>query len=239
MAATFACPKCGHSVSIETRIPVGATIRCPGCKTAFAPEAVHKTVSAAFATLGLPIDATSQQVKEAFRDLAQVWHPDRFTHNPRLTGQAEVKMKELNEAYSVLRDYLEGKRQQSVSGPQQANVKASSDKKRKTPIGLRPKLKGLAMRMRGRESSVLTVVRRSEYGCRLIGWMFLSPFNAVIAERVSSQFRRPITWPTKLVQRKCHRSLQRADLYARRKSRKGRCDSCCESGREIQSCDGH
>ena len=81
----------------------------------------HQTISAAFAILGLSTDASSQQVKEAFRDLAQVWHPDRFTHNSRLRAQAEVKMKELNNAYSVVRDYLEGNRQQSTSNSEQAN----------------------------------------------------------------------------------------------------------------------
>ena len=64
----------------------------------------HQTISAAFAVLGLPNNASSEQVKQAFHDLAQVWHPDRFTHNARLSVQAEIKMKELNNAYAILRD---------------------------------------------------------------------------------------------------------------------------------------
>src|SRR5262249_41655156 len=87
----------------------------------------RKTVAAAFASLDLPKDATSERVKEAFRDLAQVWHPDRFTHSPRLRALAEVKMKELTHAYSVVCDYLDGKSQQSASESDQYNSAESAD----------------------------------------------------------------------------------------------------------------
>jgi uncharacterized membrane protein len=42
-------------------------------------------------------------VEQAHRDLAQVWHPDRFGDNPRLRTQAEDKIKEINAAYDLLR----------------------------------------------------------------------------------------------------------------------------------------
>jgi DnaJ-class molecular chaperone len=53
-----------------------------------------------YLTLGLEKDATSQQIKEAYRKLALQYHPDR---NEGDTGALE-KMKELNEAYAVLSD---------------------------------------------------------------------------------------------------------------------------------------
>ena len=87
----------------------------------------RKTISAAFAILGLPSDANSERVKEAFRDLAQVWHPDRFTHSVPLSAQAEQKMKELNHAYSVVCDYLEGKSRQSASNSDQDNDGESAE----------------------------------------------------------------------------------------------------------------
>ena len=76
---------------------------------------------------GLPSDANSERVKEAFRDLAQVWHPDRFTHSVPLGSQAEQKMKELNHAYSVVCDYLEGKSRQSASNSDQDNDGESAE----------------------------------------------------------------------------------------------------------------
>jgi molecular chaperone DnaJ len=49
--------------------------------------------------LGLPRNATDDEVKRAFRKLAQRWHPDVNT-DPR----ADDRFKELNEAYQVLAD---------------------------------------------------------------------------------------------------------------------------------------
>ena len=34
--------------------------------------------------LGLAPGASAQEIKAAYRDLAKVWHPDRFAHDPRL-----------------------------------------------------------------------------------------------------------------------------------------------------------
>ena len=48
--------------------------------------------------LGIEKDATSQKIKQAYRDLAFKYHPDR---NASDSGAVE-KMKALNEAYAVL-----------------------------------------------------------------------------------------------------------------------------------------
>lgn len=49
-------------------------------------------------------DASSEQVREAWRDLAQVWHPDRFAGNERLRAKAQERLKRINEAYQAIRD---------------------------------------------------------------------------------------------------------------------------------------
>ena len=42
------------------------------------------------------------QVQKAYRDLVQVWHPDRFTNNERLQSKAQEQLKEINLAYEYL-----------------------------------------------------------------------------------------------------------------------------------------
>lgn len=53
--------------------------------------------------LGLSPGASPEELKLAHRDLAKVWHPDRFLHDPRLRDKAQEKLKLINEAYDQLR----------------------------------------------------------------------------------------------------------------------------------------
>jgi len=52
--------------------------------------------------LGLRHGASEDEVKQAYRDLVKVWHPDRFSHDPRLQVKAQEKLKDINEAYTKL-----------------------------------------------------------------------------------------------------------------------------------------
>ena len=52
--------------------------------------------------LELEPDATIHQVKRAYRTLAMVWHPDRFSSNDKLRNTAQEKLKKINEAYEWL-----------------------------------------------------------------------------------------------------------------------------------------
>ncbi len=47
--------------------------------------------------------ASMAEIRTSYRDLAMVWHPDRFQNNDRLRERAESKIKELNEAYQQIR----------------------------------------------------------------------------------------------------------------------------------------
>lgn len=55
-------------------------------------------------TLDLEPGASLDEIKAAWRDLVQVWHPDRFGGNERLRLKAEEALKRINEAYERLRD---------------------------------------------------------------------------------------------------------------------------------------
>lgn len=52
--------------------------------------------------LGLEAPASREQLKNAYRDLVKVWHPDRFSHDERLRLVAQEKLKEINRAYEFL-----------------------------------------------------------------------------------------------------------------------------------------
>lgn len=56
-----------------------------------------------YAMLDLNPSASPADVRQAYRDLVQVWHPDRFAHNPRLQRKAEAKLQAIRAAYERLR----------------------------------------------------------------------------------------------------------------------------------------
>lgn len=61
---------------------------------------------AALTVLGLRTHTTQEQVRIAYRDLVQVWHPDQFAHNPQLQEAALSKLREYNDAYELLVRYF-------------------------------------------------------------------------------------------------------------------------------------
>lgn len=60
----------------------------------------------AYQTLELPTGDNLPQVQKAWREMVQVWHPDRFPHNPNLQRKAQERTKQINNAYDVLKRYL-------------------------------------------------------------------------------------------------------------------------------------
>ena len=56
--------------------------------------------------LELDHESSMDEAREAYIDMARVWHPDRFTNNPRLRKKAEEKLKEINIAYTEIRALL-------------------------------------------------------------------------------------------------------------------------------------
>ena len=56
----------------------------------------------AYEVLGVKPGVSDRELKAAHRDLAKVWHPDRFLSDPRLQEKAQEKLKEINAAYEQL-----------------------------------------------------------------------------------------------------------------------------------------
>lgn len=54
-----------------------------------------------YKVLGISPDATDEQVKAAYREMARKYHPDNYTDNP-LSDLAQEKMQEINEAYDTI-----------------------------------------------------------------------------------------------------------------------------------------
>lgn len=63
-----------------------------------------------FEILELDPDASVDEAKQAYKDIVNVWHPDRFSHNSRLKEKAEEKLKEINVAYDTVNSFLSSKR---------------------------------------------------------------------------------------------------------------------------------
>ena len=63
-------------------------------------------ISAYLELFDLPDAFTEAQLKQAYHDLVQVWHPDKHSHNERLRQKADEKTKEINQAYEVLQSRL-------------------------------------------------------------------------------------------------------------------------------------
>lgn len=66
---------------------------------------MRDTFEQSLRVLGLAPDATEQAIKEAYRDLVKVWHPDRFGSDARLRAKAQEKLQEVNAAFEQLRGY--------------------------------------------------------------------------------------------------------------------------------------
>ena len=60
-----------------------------------------------YGVLGVPANASDEEVKKAYRELARKYHPDNYHDNP-LADLAQEKMKEVNEAYNDIMRIREG-----------------------------------------------------------------------------------------------------------------------------------
>jgi hypothetical protein len=69
--------------------------------------------------LGVDPEASWEALRQAYKDLVRVWHPDRFQSDPQFQRKAEQQLRRINEAYFALKnsDIHEGR--QPEPAPQQ------------------------------------------------------------------------------------------------------------------------
>ena len=67
-----------------------------------------------YTVLGISYNASDEEVKAAYRELAKKYHPDNYANSP-LADLASEKMKEINAAYDEIRNSREKYRRQNSS----------------------------------------------------------------------------------------------------------------------------
>jgi len=80
-----------------------------------------------FDVLELDRNASIDEAKQAYKDMVNIWHPDRFSNNPRLKQKAEDKLKEINEAYKMMQSFLSSKKPLEPEKAQHAKADPVAD----------------------------------------------------------------------------------------------------------------
>jgi hypothetical protein len=76
-----------------------------------------------FRALGVAPDASWEEVRQAYKDLVRVWHPDRFQSDPKLRERAEQRLQKINEAYGALKNSAEFRGYAAEPAPPPASPK--------------------------------------------------------------------------------------------------------------------
>jgi curved DNA-binding protein CbpA len=111
------------------------TIKIFNFRTTGLTTTMPMNIRKSFELLEIGMNATEDEAKQAYKDLVSVWHPDRFSHNPRLKKKAEEKLKEANLAFETVKDFFSATGKSDQSRREKASPGESGETfKRKTAV---------------------------------------------------------------------------------------------------------
>lgn len=84
------------------------------------------TRAEALQVLGLQEGASRDEIAAAYRELAQMLHPDKYGENKRLRARAEQQMRRINEAHDVLRKGAGARRSGAAAGTRSGGARSGS-----------------------------------------------------------------------------------------------------------------
>jgi len=138
-----------------------------------------------YSVLEVRPNATQEDIKRAWREQLQVWHPDRFAHNPLLQKKAEERSKLINQAYEILSDLGErrsydSKKQSSEGFTTEANASRTEEK---TITNCPNPTCGTKLRV--------PMSGRLKVCCPLCGYSFIFDFERSTKENIRSKHGLP------------------------------------------------
>jgi hypothetical protein len=143
-----------------------------------------------FAILELTPAATEEEVRRAYRDLAMVWHPDRFAHTPHLKSKAAAKMSQLSEAYAALRGHFHTRSEsRAPSNAPTDDAKPSPEPNRSSDDGIPPHPHSCAFCNRHFRPGETVFDRERRPACRACK---MDEYNAVASTTSDVQNGRPL-----------------------------------------------
>ena len=74
-----------------------------------------------YEVLGLDMSASIEAVERAYKELSEIWRPQAYQNLPRYRRKAEIKSKEINEAYERVRTFLLAKQPDKEPDEDQKN----------------------------------------------------------------------------------------------------------------------
>ena len=77
-----------------------------------------------YSVLGVNKNATDEEIKNAYRELARKYHPDNYSDNP-LSDLAGEKMQEINEAYDAIMNSRRNRGKNTYEGSYQGSAASS------------------------------------------------------------------------------------------------------------------
>lgn len=87
-----------------------------------------------FELLEIDPGASADEAKQAYKDIVNVWHPDRFSGNLRLKEKAEEKIKEVNAAYDTVKSFLSSKQTQEMDKQERPRPGSNAEARDNTEV---------------------------------------------------------------------------------------------------------